>query len=203
MTEFVGLTDFDREIVGRCKITVVASQGTKSIPLQFPPIVENDGKSAKWDSSDQGAYEPIKTYNGSESRALTVKLKYVVVGGQWTPRKIAQVGRDLRSYFYNTVYFNVKGYPIVKIVLYEVVPSSGSGEMTCRLESVRTSYSGGLIRQDSLTFPLVTEHTLALEACTRIGQLEGGTIGAFGPVGDIYAKLRSKALSIAPAPEWF
>jgi hypothetical protein len=198
--EFKELIPFDRDLLAACSIIVAAGPGTKALDLQFPPIIESDGKSAKWDGSDQGAYEPIKTFNGSESRSLSIKLKYVVVGGKWTPSHIAQIGRDLRSYFYNLVVASFKGYPIVGLQLYDVVPS---GPMTCRLHNVRTSHSGGIIRYQGGIFPLVTEHVLQLEAATRIGPIAGTIAGAFGPVGEAYIKLRSQALATACKAEWF
>lgn len=200
--EFKELIPFDQTVLASCRIVVLGAPGEKNISLQFPPIIESDGKSSKWDGSDQGAYEPIKTFNGSESRALSVKLKYVIVGGKWTPLRIAQIGRDLRSYFYNTVTASFKGYPTVQIQLYDVVPQSGE-LMTCRLHSVRTSYAGGPIQYQGGTFPLITEHVLQLEAATRIGPIEGGIAGAFGPVGEAYIKLRSQSLSTAAKPDWF
>ena len=197
--EFKELIQYDQDILGRCKIIVAG----KEIAMQFPPTISSDGKSAKWDTSDQGAYEPIHTFNGAESRTFEVKLKYVVVGGKWTPDFIAQVGRDIRAYFYNTVILNARGYPLVKIVLYDVVPRAGGKEMTCRLHRASTAYSGGLISNAANTYPLVTEHTLELQSCTRIGPIEGNILGALGPIGEFLVKVSSKTLSNSPAPEWY
>lgn len=196
--EFKELIPFDQTVLGKCRIVVSG----KDLPLQFPPVVESDGKTSIWDGSNQGAYEPIKTFNGSESRALSVKLKYVVVGGKWTPSFIAQLGRDLRSYFYKTVIISFKGYPIVKIQLYDIVPQSG-GLMTCRLHSVRTSHAGGIISYQDGTFPLITEHVLQLETATRIGPLEGTIAGAFGDVGENYIKIVSQTLATTVRPAWY
>jgi hypothetical protein len=206
--EFKELSIADGKALGSVGIIVVAQAGTKDIPLQFPPAIESDGKVAKWDGSDQGAYEPLKTYNGSDSRTFNVKLKYVVVGGKWTASRIAQIGRDLRSYFYNSTYLGYKGYPVVKIYAYGVIPIATSGILTCRLMSVSTSYKGALMTDDSsgnrVIFSLITEHTLSLEAASRIEPgVMAGLLGMMGGAGQKLAKFTSLALTPSIAPEWY
>jgi hypothetical protein len=197
--EFRELAAFDQSLLDQCSISIAGKQ----IALQFPPFVDSDGKTAKWNAVDAGAYEPIKVFDGAEARAFSVKLKYVVTGGKWTPERVAQVGRDIRAYFYQTVIAGYKGYPTVTLRLYEIIPAAGGTLMTCRMENVRTTYSGGIIARGGKAFPLITEHVLALETATRIGGIQGGIIGALGSVGGLATKLKTKILAQAPAPEWF
>jgi hypothetical protein len=203
---FRDLTQYDSIIASRFQIQIVPAFGGASpsnIPLQFPPRISSDGKNAEWTDSDQGAYEPIRTFNGSGARKLTLELTYIVTGEPWTADAIAEIGRNIRSYFYNIVAINFKGHPIVKIKAYDIVPAADGEILTCIMRNMSTRYDGAMIRTNDSIFPLKSVHTLELESATRIGPLAGGIVGAFGKPGEELVKLATRNLAFSQKPQWF
>jgi len=198
------LNPIDQEITNSINLQVLGAVGGggTSIPIQYPPKFFADSKQSNWDGKDQGAYEPIRTYKGSEARSLQLKLYYVVTGGIWTPTRIASIGRDIRSYYYNTVRFGLKEYPIVRLNAYEIVPQSGGQQMTLIMMNTSASYSEELVRFGGKTFPLRTEYTLDLESATRIGPISA-VAGQLGSFGQAAIKIQSNILAPSPQPEWF
>ena len=124
------LCPFDRTIIDGVVLEIFGSdaEGT-SIAFQFPPKIMSDTKDATFESHDLIRHEPIKIYKGSSARAITVELEYICSDSQnFNPKKVAQIERDIKSYFYRANIGLGSGdgkpkYPKVRFRAYEVVPS--------------------------------------------------------------------------------
>lgn len=169
------LTPVDRTLSEMPKIVVPQGGGEATIPLQFPPRVTADTKSSKWHVKDTKAYEPYKQYFGAESAALTLELEYIATDSDFTPRKISQITKTIKGYFY---YSDVKSasevYPAIKITdLYGWVV----GTAYFRLMNFSTSFGETLIYEAGGTagnvWPLYTKIILNLELATQIAPVSG------------------------------
>lgn len=126
----VSLCPFDKAVVNEAALEIFGSdlKGT-NIPFQFPPKITSDAKDATFESHDLLRHEPIKIYKGSSARAITVELEYICSEeGNFNPKKVSQIERDIKSYFYRANIGLGGGagrpkYPKVRFRAYEVVPS--------------------------------------------------------------------------------
>ncbi len=172
-----GLTINDRALVSAISLKVTTG---RTIDFQFPPKFVSESKKSNWVSdADHVAYEEVKHYTGSSSRALTLEYEYLVTGGLWTIPAIVGNLRSLKEYFYKfaQVGGNQKIYPTVQIDGYDVIPQDGGRVPTFRMMDYSFTYSDTLITVGERTFPIHTKVSIPLELMTQIAPLEGGGNG--------------------------
>jgi hypothetical protein len=131
------------------------------VPIQFPPRITDDSKSAIWDIQQVKQFEPISIFHGSEARRIGIEFTYVVTGGTYTTSYIANICHLFKAYFYRPVSAQM---PIVTVHLYDHV---GPGA-TFRMNSVSVSHGDTIIKDGSGTFPLLTKIKADMALSTNI-----------------------------------
>lgn len=137
--------------------------GGARIPIQFPPHIVDDTKSANWVEEGVASYEPITIWHGALARKIAVELTYIVTGGQFTTVTIPQIAQNFKAYFYRSI--NSTRAPIVKMTIYNhmTVPNS-----TWRLLDVNISHGETIINDGSGIFPLMTKIKVNAALMTNI-----------------------------------
>lgn len=167
--------------------------GDQPLPLQFPPKITDDSKSANWNDIDQFSYEPIPIFKGASPRRITVEIVYIVTGasnGQksiggsdpgvqvggpaggsassWSTRYIAQITKQVKAYFYRSIGTG-EDLPIVKMRFYNHIgEGSGGPEASFRLSDVQISHGETLINDSEGVFPLFTKIRMTALLTTQI-----------------------------------
>lgn len=138
--------------------------GGTPLPLQFPPRITDDTKSAIWDELPVRSYEPISIWAGASPRKIGIEITYIATGGQFTPKYIAEITRQIKAYFYRTLADGAL-VPIVEIKMYEHITD---GNATFRLLDASFSFSETLIKDGDSIFPLMTKVKLNAALMTAI-----------------------------------
>ena len=137
--------------------------GGEQIPIQFPPHVVDDTKSANWVEEPVATFEPIAIWNGSLPRKITVELTYIVTGGKFTTKSIAEIAQHFKGYFYRSI--QATKMPIVKMTIYNHMTQPNS---TWRLLDVSISHGETIIKDDAGIFPLMTKIKFGAALATNI-----------------------------------
>jgi hypothetical protein len=179
------LGQFDQNVTNNVQMTIVG----QPVKFQFPPRVTSDTKTSNWKTIWFPSWEPIKYYWGSEARAITMEAEWMASGSVWTPSAISKQLQDIRAYFYDA---KVGGdYPLVRLKIYDIVPSSAP----FRLMDFGVSY-GDAIKGGNGIFPLYSKGTFKLELATQVA-------GKPVPGGASVDKPKVKVGSLPPIqPEW-
>lgn len=186
----------DQQTVGlpRDGAITVPGKGAGVIPFQFPPRVTGDSKDNRWQTvHDSFAWEPVKMWEGSNARRISLSAVYVATGATtngvvWTPANVALVTRAYKQYFYSQP--GDKIFPAVELVLYEHVPV-GNGNAKFRMMNVNVKPGSEIIKVDGSIFPLKVEVDITLEQTTRIVTDDGE------------AKLEQNNLPDFPPQVWY
>lgn len=170
--------------------------GDQPLPLQFPPKITDDTKTANWNDIDVQSYEPLPIYKGSAARRITIECVYIVTGAangnkatngfngssaggvqaggnisqgtNWSTKYIAQVTKQVKAYFYRSIAAG-DNIPIVKIRFYNHVgEGSGGPEGSFRLTDVNISHGETLINDREGVFPLFTKVRMTALLVTQI-----------------------------------
>lgn len=166
------LTPFDRTLAQAVQIVFSDNPETASglplgespLPLQFPPRIVSDSKTADWQETFKGSWEPQAVWKGSTARKVTVEITYIVDGAQFTAGKIALYTKQCKGYFYRTITDSV---PVVRMKFYSHVGTSIPGDF--RLLDVTVTHGDGAIIQDTDgTFPLLTKIAMTGALITTI-----------------------------------
>lgn len=176
------------------------NSSNRNIPIQFPPRVTSDSKNRRWEEvHNPASWEEVVTISTASAREITLQLTYVVTGGKWTARYIAEAVRDLRSYFYITV--KTDRLPIFVVQMYDVVPPTprtGGNRQTFRGKNMSVKTSETLIRDTSegnpVIYPLKTEISLSLALITLVNNPKSN--------GSNYA-FTNPELRGTPPVEWY
>lgn len=140
--------------------------GGSKLPLQFPPRITDDTKSANWQETNVASYEPIAIWQGSLPRKIGIEITYIAAGGQFTPSKIAEITRQVKAYFYRSLRDGAL-VPVVEIKMYEHVTD---GNALFRLLDASFSFSETLIRDGGNIFPLMTKVKMNAALITNIDE---------------------------------
>lgn len=133
------------------------------VPIQFPPHIVDDTKSANWSEDPVATFEPIAIWNGSLPRKISIELTYIVTGGAFSTFSIPIICQNLKGYFYRSIQSTT--IPIAKIKIYNHMTSPGS---TWRLLDVNISHGETIISDGSGTFPLLTKIKIGAALVTNI-----------------------------------
>jgi hypothetical protein len=103
------LIPYDQQLLRQIQITFNEARpggGAKytvapfNLPLQFPPKITKDERSAEIESKEMYQGEPFFIYKKYGARKLTMELVYIVEDyKEWSPGKIAGICKRLRGYF--------------------------------------------------------------------------------------------------------
>jgi hypothetical protein len=145
--------------------------GGGKIPIQFPPRIKTKTKTGNYQLMDnKGFYEPVAVWRGATGTQITVEFKYVVTGGPWDITKISNAVHDIMGYFYRNVAVQIQEtfLPLIKVIMYKIVPKAGNETSRWRVENATVNYSDELIFDDGDIYPQVTTVTLTMVMVTRI-----------------------------------
>tara|TARA_R110000751_G_scaffold37630_3_gene91038 strand:- start:528 stop:1145 length:618 start_codon:yes stop_codon:yes gene_type:complete len=70
-----------------------------SFSAQFPPKILTDSRKGNWVESEIPGREPAAVYKNSSAREFAMQFTYIIDGGQWTSRRIADLTHQARGYF--------------------------------------------------------------------------------------------------------
>lgn len=138
--------------------------GAGLLPLQFPPRIVSDSKSADWQEDFKASFEPILTFKGSAARKITIEIIYIVDGQKFTAQTVATLTKKVKGYFYR----NLKGsdkIPIVKMKFYAHAGQTIPADF--RLIDVNIAHGETLIKDKDGTFPLMTKMTITAALTTQ------------------------------------
>jgi hypothetical protein len=133
------------------------------VPIQFPPHVIDDTKSANWTEEPIATFEPLAIWTGSLPRKISVELTYIVTGKSFSTLSIPIICQNFKAYFYRSIQSTT--IPIVKMKIYNHMTSPGS---TWRLLDVGISHGETIINDGSGTFPLLTKIKFGAALVTNI-----------------------------------
>ena len=166
------LTTHDKRLAESAQLINVLTK--KRIPFQFPPRITSETKSTNWQEKNQRSFEPVKVYDGSTARAITLEFEYIATGSdEFSAQKIARYLRELKEYYYKAVVSGPeeKQYPTFQVGIYDIVPSSIT-KAHFRLHNLTINYSSEIIsfsaERSLVSFPLHTSVTLGLELVTNL-----------------------------------
>lgn len=166
----------------------VPGKGAGEVPFQFPPRLTGDSKDNRWKSiHDTFAWEPVKMWEGSNARRLTLHAVYVANGAtindvQWTPQNVATTTRAFKQYFYAQPSERV--FPAIELVLYDHVPVSSLGNAKFRMMNVNVKPGSEIIQVEGVPFSLRVEIDITLEQTTRIVTDDGEAVMDHGNLPD-------------------
>lgn len=135
------------------------------IPIQFPPRITDDTKSANWEEQSVASFEPIAIWRGALPRKITVELTYVVTGGAFTTLSISQIAAHFKGYFYRSI--EQTKAPIVKMTIYNHMSQPGS---TWRLLDASISHGETLIQDGAGIYPMMTKIRVGAALFTNINK---------------------------------
>jgi hypothetical protein len=175
------LQEIDQIIAGAALITILDEpeavdgipKGGSPIPIQFPPRIRDDSKTANWQENDVASYEPYAIWVGAGARKISVELQYIVTGnGDFTAKGIAEIARAFKGYFYRGIQEG-QAIPLVTLNIYEHM---GGDTANFRMYDVSVTHGDTLIRDESSggVFPLLTTIKFNAALATNIGA--GGKI---------------------------
>jgi hypothetical protein len=166
------LQGIDRDVIEQVSIEfdpepapVAGFPGATTIPLQFPPRITDDTKTANWKEIDVKSYEPQAIWMGASARKITMQFQYIVAGGKFGVFEIQDIARTFKAYFYRNME-NVKALPRVVVKFYNQV---GIGQASFRLTDVNITHGDTLIKQGSEVWPLLTTIKVGAYLVTNIG----------------------------------
>lgn len=137
--------------------------GGETIAIQFPPRVTDDGKSSMWREKPSRSFEPFAIWDGAAPRKISVELTYIVTGGKFTTKSIAEIAQHFKAYFYRSVEDGL--VPVVEMTIYNHMSEPGS---TWRLFDVNISHGETIIKDDAGIFPLMTKIKVSAGLITNI-----------------------------------
>lgn len=137
--------------------------GDEKIPIQFPPRITDDTKSANWQENGVASYEPIAIWQGSLPRKISIELTYIVTGGQFTTISIAKIAQHFKAYFYRSIKDTTA--PVAEITIYNHMTDPGS---TWRLLDVSVSHGETIMKDDAGIFPMMTKIKVSAALMTNI-----------------------------------
>jgi hypothetical protein len=137
--------------------------GDEKIPIQFPPRITDDSKSSLWREQPSRSFEPFAIWDGAGPRKISVELTYIVTGGQFTTKSIAEIAQHFKAYFYRSVEDGL--VPVVEMTIYNHMTSPSS---TWRLFDVNVSHGETIIKDSAGIFPLMTKIKVNAALITNI-----------------------------------
>lgn len=212
----------NRDIISNIQISLASSTdivgggadiprvaGDTRIPIQFPPKVTTDSKSANWEKIDVANFEPIAIFMGAESRKLGIELTYVVtehsdLNMTWDGETIAQVVRRAKSILYQSVGSNA--FLTIRNLYGTVGNSSeGSSKATFRVMGVAASYSDNVIISGGNPYPFKTTLTFDLENYTSVNSdtTSSDRTGASEGVGKLVDLPENPGIAESASSYWY
>lgn len=147
------------------------------IPIQFPPKVTADNKSASWGSYEQAGktanmmlYTQYKQYTGSKDRQLGFELTYIVDGSNWKQSKIRAICHYIKAPLYMNTLATV-GEKNLKPPMLQITNLYGAVESvsTWALETVDIKYSDKIINDNGIFGPIRTDISIKCKEMSAAG----------------------------------
>lgn len=138
--------------------------GEEPLPLQFPPRITSDNKSADWTETFKGSWEPQAVWKGSTARKITLELTYIVDGKSFGTQEVALITKQCKGYFYRNIKSNI---PIMKLKMYNHIGQELPGDF--RLLDVTITHGDTIIDDGAGQFPLLTKISITGALTTQVG----------------------------------
>ena len=167
------LLPFDASLAASVEITFSDDPPTSNglplekIPLQFPPRITSDSKSADWTEIPKGSWEPQAIWKGASARRITLEITYIVDGTDFKALEIATITKTFKGYFYRAIPEGDNKIPIMKLKMYDHIGEEMPGDF--RLHNVNITHGETIINDGDGVFPLLTKITLEASLTTQIG----------------------------------
>lgn len=135
------------------------------VEFQFPPRVLNDGRKGNWKEGELRGVEPIAVFATSGPRVITIGWTYIIDGGAWDARRVADNVKRLRGYF-----AQIRGVGadtrklIAKLKLWQV---GGNKPISCRLVDIGVKYGETIVGSGDDAYYLRTDITLDIRLWTK------------------------------------
>jgi len=157
--------DYDRAATDSFYLEMSKSE----VPLQFPPKITSDSKSANWNESHHHGFEELSLYYGSFARKVNLELNFVL-WGEWDWAKISKSVRAIKYHLYvgggeNAIgdkmpFFFVKGWRVI---------DGESKPPSFRLMNVGVEYSREYVGSGVNYWPLHTKVNMECKLFTGTG----------------------------------
>lgn len=157
---------YDRDAVGSFVLDIPP---TGRIPLQFPPKITSEGKSANWQEDMFYGYEEYARWMGSRARKLNIEIDFVV-WGTWDQDKIRSSVRDIKKHLYVSGQGVEDKVPFMFISGWQVIKADGR-RPAFRLMDVDIQYSKEMVGSGNDYWPLKTTVKLGVKLFTMVGSI--------------------------------
>lgn len=141
--------------------------GETPLPLQFPPRITSETKSADWNEIYKGSWEPQAIWKGASARKITLELTYIVDGAQFGTQEIATITKQVKGYFYRAIPEDSNSIPRMTLKMYNHVGEELPGDF--RLHEVNITHGESIIQDGDGVFPLLTKIIMTASLTTQIG----------------------------------
>ena len=198
------LLPFDDLLTSRTELELV---GKRIVQFQFPPIIKSDNKHLNWNEIDMRNIEPLGIFQGSKAREIEMKWTYIVTGGKWPAKKIAEMVKGIRSFFYASmmgVYGEGGETVIIRFHSNDVIGRPGIRPFTFRSDGINISYSDVMVTDTPSglrdlymdVFPLRTDLSMKLKLWSE-GERQKGS------ENEKMTKIQGLLSATDIAPDWY
>ena len=142
--------------------------GKAAIPLQFPPKIVRDSKSANWEETHTMGYEEFAIWKGARARTINLEIEYVVWGSTWSVTKIRDIIMKMKAHLYVSGVGMRDKIPFITIHGWNVIRAGPNGPVF-RVMSVDIEYSREYVGKADLCWPLHTRVAMQCKLYTLAG----------------------------------
>lgn len=139
-------TDWDTRLASDALFEFKVGASRVPLALQYPPVVLSDVRKAEWNAGADKPLpgnEPIAIFASTGARELAIRITYIVDGGLWTTRKVAEQVRLVRGYYSRAgAQLQKREELVVNFKLWAV---GGSELISARLKSVDIKHSETIV----------------------------------------------------------
>lgn len=93
-------TPHDIALREQCVLILQDKEGERQqVRFQFPPLILSDSRKGSWSEDELRGPEPISNFETSGAREIALSWTYIVDGGEFTVRDVAEQVKLVRGYF--------------------------------------------------------------------------------------------------------
>jgi len=205
------LIPFDTSLLEKIEFVVDLSEDKsrlREIEFQFPPKIVSDSNAGLWLEVDIWGIEPLRIHKGSAGRKVEVEWEYIATDSIFTPAKINEQIKRLKSYFFE---FKRGVMPVVNVTLTKAIEP----KVPFRIHDVAITHGPEIIKNGEY-YPLYTKVAMAMSLATTVSVSGGRSIGSFASSDNYMTsgklsskkdkdeKARMKVANLeAPPKEWW
>ena len=174
-----GLTPADQALLSKVTMHISSppqpisgfpGDGDGQVFFQFPPRITSDNKTMNWTEEGQiYAWEPQSSFNGSSARRIQLEATYIITskGGGWDLKRISDMVRVYKAYFYHTQgeAAGPTNMPLIQLQIYDHAPDFN---IFWRAKNFQLTHDGALINDGGKVFPLISKISIDLHLLTKV-----------------------------------